>query len=165
MNLDNLNKSLTLFANVGVLAGIIFLAIEINQNTSVLRSEAYQNRADDLYQMYSMITESDTLNSGLSKMEWGRNFCTPDPDLIANLSEEERTAIIAYLRANWFRFDNANFQYLEGTLDAEYFERGMLPAIANYVAWWDIFEIPQARQAMTILERHSYDLSQRPCLL
>ena len=32
MNLDNLNKWLTLLANIGVVAGIVFLAIEVRQN-------------------------------------------------------------------------------------------------------------------------------------
>ena len=36
MNLDNLNKWLTLLANFGVVAGLIFLAIEVRQNQTLL---------------------------------------------------------------------------------------------------------------------------------
>ena len=39
MSLDNLNKWLTLLANVGVFAGIIFLAIELQQNTNMMRAQ------------------------------------------------------------------------------------------------------------------------------
>ena len=39
MNLDDLNKWLTLLANFGVVAGIIFLAIEVRQNQEVLERE------------------------------------------------------------------------------------------------------------------------------
>jgi hypothetical protein len=40
MNLDNLNKWLIFAANLGVIAGIAFLAIEIRQNSEVLQAEA-----------------------------------------------------------------------------------------------------------------------------
>ena len=40
MKLDKLNAWLTLIANFGVIAGLIFLAYEIRQNTTQLRAEA-----------------------------------------------------------------------------------------------------------------------------
>ena len=43
MNLDSMNRWLTLAANVGVLAGIIFLAYELQQNTVATRVEAASN--------------------------------------------------------------------------------------------------------------------------
>ena len=42
MNLDDLNKWLTLTANVGVLAGIVFLAVELQQNTNISRANGYR---------------------------------------------------------------------------------------------------------------------------
>ena len=42
MNLDGLNKWLTLVANFGVVAGLIFLGVEIRQNTTALRAAAIQ---------------------------------------------------------------------------------------------------------------------------
>jgi hypothetical protein len=39
MKLDSLNKWLTLLANLGVVAGIIFLAIELRQNQSILEQD------------------------------------------------------------------------------------------------------------------------------
>ena len=43
MNLDSMNRWLTLVANIGVLAGIIFLAYELQQNTVATRVEAASN--------------------------------------------------------------------------------------------------------------------------
>lgn len=55
MNLDSLNKWLTLSANIGVIAGIILLAVELNQNNELLKSEARYNlqfsRAEELRQI------------------------------------------------------------------------------------------------------------------
>ena len=48
MNLSRLNNWLTLVANLGVLAGIFFLIIEINQNTSQLQSDARATRASEV---------------------------------------------------------------------------------------------------------------------
>jgi hypothetical protein len=44
MNLDNLNKWLTLLANLGVMAGVIFLAIEVRQNQGMLEETNRLNR-------------------------------------------------------------------------------------------------------------------------
>ena len=43
MNLDSTNRWLTLAANVGVLAGIVFLAYELQQNTVATQLEAASN--------------------------------------------------------------------------------------------------------------------------
>lgn len=43
MNVDRLNRWLTLVANIGVIAGIVFLAIELRQNNELLEA---QSRAD-----------------------------------------------------------------------------------------------------------------------
>ena len=46
MDEDKVNKWLTLGANIGVLIGIIFLAVEIRQNTEMTRAQITQSRAD-----------------------------------------------------------------------------------------------------------------------
>ncbi len=45
MNVDRLNQWLILAANLGVLVGIIFLSIEIRQNTTAMRGAAIQTAA------------------------------------------------------------------------------------------------------------------------
>jgi len=46
MGMDNLNKWLTLVANIGVLLGIIFLAIEIQQNTNMMQAQTSDSVTD-----------------------------------------------------------------------------------------------------------------------
>jgi len=43
MNLDSTNRWLTLVANIGVMAGIIFFAFELRQNTVAMQLEAASN--------------------------------------------------------------------------------------------------------------------------
>lgn len=42
--MDSVNKWLTLAANFGVIAGILFLAVELNQNNELLEAEAREAR-------------------------------------------------------------------------------------------------------------------------
>ena len=46
MNFDNLNKWLTLLANIGVIAGIVFLSVELQQNNKLLESQARLNELE-----------------------------------------------------------------------------------------------------------------------
>ena len=48
MNSDNLNKWLTLIANLAVVAGIIFLIVEINQNTAAIEQNATWMRLESI---------------------------------------------------------------------------------------------------------------------
>ena len=60
MNLDNLNKWLTLIANVGVIAGILFLAYEIRQNTQMMQAAAIQESTNIAReQLYFMAGDSE----------------------------------------------------------------------------------------------------------
>lgn len=44
MNVDQINRWLMLAANIGVIAGIVFLAVEIQQNNELMASQARFNR-------------------------------------------------------------------------------------------------------------------------
>lgn len=48
MNFDKLNQLLTLLANVGVIAGIVFLALEVQQNTSMMQAQTRDSISDKL---------------------------------------------------------------------------------------------------------------------
>lgn len=61
MNLDNLNKWLTLVANLGVVVGIFFLAIEIRQNQQTLeQTQALIERDYDLAVVDNLQQIADT---------------------------------------------------------------------------------------------------------
>ena len=46
MNADNVNKWLTLSANIGVVLGLVLLIVEIGQNTEMMQAQINQMRAD-----------------------------------------------------------------------------------------------------------------------
>jgi len=59
MNIEKINSWLSLIANAGVLIGIVFLAIELQQNTNVARVTEYRENIQDLADWRSDIA-SDT---------------------------------------------------------------------------------------------------------
>jgi len=62
MNLDRLNQWLILVANVGVLVGIIFLSMEIRQNTLAIRGTAIQTAATLSREQMYVIAQSSELS-------------------------------------------------------------------------------------------------------
>ena len=76
MNIDNVNKWLTLLANFGVVAGIVFLGIEVRQNQVILEDTYRLNRVE------ARMADVDTFNglagNELSGLENARfeNLCT-----------------------------------------------------------------------------------------
>ena len=46
--MDRGNQWLTLIANLGVIAGLIFLGFEIRQNTNIAKASAYRDNIQDI---------------------------------------------------------------------------------------------------------------------
>ena len=107
MELDKLNKWLTLLANVGVLLGIMFLAYEIRQNTNSIQS---QTRA--------------TLYAGAQEELW-KNMEYPDVTLNmvikdGELSAEEKVRLDAWLTAAMRAREYAWTEYQSGNVDPDH---------------------------------------------
>ena len=61
MNSESLNRWLTLGANLGVIAGIIFLAIELRQNNELLAADARFNRLQVTWNGWQSLAENGDL--------------------------------------------------------------------------------------------------------
>jgi hypothetical protein len=59
MDADNVNRWLTLGANVGVLVGIILILLELNQNAELMLAQMTQARGDNVIQTYRDLMVSD----------------------------------------------------------------------------------------------------------
>ena len=67
MNIDSINKWLTLVANFGVIVGIIFLAVEVNQNNQLMEAEARSIRNSHTGALYVLVAENSDIASILVK--------------------------------------------------------------------------------------------------
>jgi len=61
LNFERLNRWLTLLANVGVVAGLIFVAIEIRTNTDANRLAIYEGYSQNWFQAHAQIAENGDL--------------------------------------------------------------------------------------------------------
>ena len=106
MRSEQLNDWLTLAANLAVLAGIIFLVIEISQNTDMMRAQINQSRAELAMNEAESLYNSDYIPSLLTKIRQGDD-----------VSAEERERYSHLFRAFNRNWDNQLRQYREGFLD------------------------------------------------
>ncbi len=69
MTADSINRWLTLGANVGVLAGIAFLAVELQQNNELLAAQTQAERFDRSSGFAEEIMRNPTLATAIKKIE------------------------------------------------------------------------------------------------
>lgn len=106
MNTEKMNHVVSMVANLGVIAGIIFLAIEVRQNTSTLEAQMRFNHSERATEMTEEIIRSPHFNDARFKFAHGE-LLSPQEDGI--------------LRADAFRmFDS--WQYIWGEV-----QRGIMP--------------------------------------
>ena len=122
------NDWLTLIANVAVVGGIVFLAVEISQNNELLRSESRQALvANDLL----------SLTQGVE-----------NADVYVKLVSDEKLSAEEQLRLSFiFALDMRNrefeyFQYVNGLLDEETWLAYRHVIVVNHSSdlgrsWWD----------------------------
>ena len=133
--MDKLNSWLTLFANCGVLVGIVFLAIEVNQNTEALERERSVNIASSFVQRNEAI--SDTMLA-----------VALDPDFAvlverwretgtASLSDDEIARVRFYEWSLIFMLESQLAQYEQGLLNEEYYEYQFKGVIRRLGRGWE----------------------------
>ena len=76
MQLDNLNKWLTLLANFGVVLGIIFLAVEVSQNNDALEAQSRNYWVERRMVMMQMMISDPDLEVLLRKSTAGKEPLT-----------------------------------------------------------------------------------------
>lgn len=109
---ETLDRWLTWLANVGVIAGIVFLAIEIRQNTEMVRAQTRDNIADKQLTLFEWFAASP---------ENIRVRVAGDQNALAPGSAEE--AQYGWMIAGNFRlWENEWYQYQQGLFEPEEFE-------------------------------------------
>ncbi len=107
MNIDKLNQWLSLLVNVGVVVGIVFLAVEIRTNTSTNRIAILQNYSDNWMHIHAQMAENPGLanlvETALSGNElddvqkrqfrrWALQFVSQAHDMLRHYDEDLITA-------------------------------------------------------------------------
>jgi len=104
--MEKMNRWLTLFANLGVVAGLIILAIELNQNTQATITSASSEITNQALEYLSLGLENETIAIALHKLEIGED-----------LNTYEQGQLRRYHFYNFRIFENAYMQFQRGYFD------------------------------------------------
>lgn len=107
MNMERLNRWLALVANIGVVAGIVFLGFEIQQNTAATHSSTVQSVTD----ISTTGLREYAANANLARIRMKGDF------EYSSLSELEEFQYFAHNRGYWLHFQNVYFQIGLGAIE------------------------------------------------
>lgn len=96
---------------IGVVASLVFVGIEVRQNTQAVRGATYQSLAESSMGLLFYMADHPELSAQLDA--WGRG-----EELPAEESARVEAVVLAYLR----HLENAYYQMEEGTLKPELLE-------------------------------------------
>lgn len=110
MDIQKLNSWLTFLANIGVIAGIVFLAIEIRQNSDAVRAQTRAQLAEGVTELFSVNMNDQEYADVLMR---GNN--------VEELSPVERYQYYRH-RSAWIHYwNNVAYQYQMGMYDESEF--------------------------------------------
>lgn len=112
MNLDRLNRWLTLGANIGVLLGLLLLVLELNQGRDLMRAQTRNEIALGIIDLMSLSATNPQLANVLRRGDGGEEL-TPD----------EQFQYRRYWLATYRYYENAHYQYRQGLYDEVEFAR------------------------------------------
>ncbi len=134
MNADNVNKWLTLSANIGVVIGLILLLIEIDQNSELVRAQIHQARSDVHIANRLEHAGSEFLLPAFVNFETAGGF--NDLSAMDQLTPIDAARVKEYFAAWHQDYDNLFFQYQQGYLDEEFYRHRVEPSVRFMAPWW-----------------------------
>lgn len=110
----DLGQTITILANLGVIAGIVFLGIEIRQNTATVQGATYQALSDDSVNQYLAASTDPQLMELLVRAYQGSAG--------EDFSFTEHMQLNFYYTALLQRLENSFFQFQSGLADDRVFK-------------------------------------------
>ena len=127
MNKADVAHWLSILANIGVIAGIVFLGIEIRQTNRAVTGAAYQARSLAVMQRQDMLAESEYLSPIVLKLR------TVGYDA---LSAQEKTRLHSTFIGAMFRLDGTFYQCQLHLLDSSYCDGVFRGEMSLWVPRW-----------------------------
>ena len=113
MDSDRLNRWLTLAANIGVVAGIVLLVYELNQNREMMRAQVRNEISDRLVDIQMTVASNPQLADVLYRARAGEE-----------LTGSERTQFFNRNVAMYRYWESVHYQYRLGLYDdSEFFKQ------------------------------------------
>ncbi len=148
MKIKGLNRWLTLGANIGVVIGIAFLVVEINQNTTATRIAARDSATQGHIDYMAHMLDSSVLAPAVAKASANQE-----------LSYLETNQLMLFHELRWRHYERVYYQYQNGVIsDQEWnaYKNGMKQSFGDETLLWKISK-------ETYLERHKRQVIRRFC--
>jgi hypothetical protein len=115
MTLDDLGNLGDLIGGVGVIVTLIYLALQIRQNTRALRTSFYAQASDPVWNLGALLTET----KGMARVF---RVGAQDP---ARLDEDEKTQFNVLLNMFFLTYENLYRLVERGLIDEDSFEHNI----------------------------------------
>ncbi len=128
MNSEKMANWLQIFGNLGILVGLIFVVIEVNQNTASIKGAAYQAWVAANMELNMSFAGAEAISQG-------------DLDS-ANLTEESQAAFAMWTMSLMQMVQSTDYLYRTGTLDKNLRDKEIHRAAGHLEypgvrQWWD----------------------------
>ncbi len=137
--------------SIAVLATLIYLSVQIRQNTRVMEenerlalAQTYQMRADALQNMLVHAADSEHIGPIITKLT-GAGY-PEDIGALAQLSKEQRGRFRQWQIAQHTHWDNMFFQYQQGFIDQEYYRDSFRERVRRLAPTWKALNVTGARR-------------------
>ncbi|MDX1480184.1 MAG: hypothetical protein R3315_00830 [Woeseiaceae bacterium] len=151
MDSDRLNKLLTQLANVGVVAGLAILILEIRQNNELTRAQMEQSRSESFLDWRELWITDENLAPLLVKMDQigGGIFTKPSTletaerrqqtwqEVLVELEPVERLRAELFITRSYWDLENLYFQYKRGLVSESYWNDRIIPGIVQDAPAWN----------------------------
>ena len=116
MKISAVNESVSLIANIGVIASIVFLGLEMQQNTAMMQSQTRNSIVENQLTFYERIID----NYDFARIE---SEFRADPDIDPYpTGSPERFQYTLYVASQLRMWENEFYQYQIGLFDSDEFE-------------------------------------------
>ena len=114
MKLSTINESVSIIANIGVIASIVFLGLEMRQNTSMIKSQTRDAMTEKQMQFFEALVENEEI------AEIWVTATESSDELVSDLTNLRRWEF--YWMTQLRMWENEWYQYQQGLFEAEEFE-------------------------------------------
>ena len=105
-----------IFGLLGVIGSLIFVGVEIRQNTSEIRGSTHQSVSEQINELYLTIAENERLSNLMSEM-------MVKPNLRDKINTTDQLSLDFLILTGLRRVENIYLQYLDGILSKDAFDR------------------------------------------
>lgn len=152
MTIQELGALGELIGGAAVVATLIYLAVQLRQNTRSIENarllalaQTYQMRSDALQAM--LVTASDSEHIGPIIVKLTEHGYPEDVSSLDKLSREEWGRFRQWHIAQITHWDNMHFQYQQGFLDNEYYNDVLKPRVARLAPVWEALHVTAGRRS------------------